>query len=96
MWGYYNSKSHTEKNMAPRKKTTRTSHPGQPTPMELTRADMLVESLAPDDEGFTPRNEEHSIPQHQYQPDPPLTITMADIERIALQLNVNMQRSQGG
>ena len=53
---------------------------------------MLVNSLAVDNEGSTPRNEEHSIPHEPFHPDP-APITMNEIERIVQQLNANMQYS---
>ncbi|XP_057248918.1 uncharacterized protein LOC130590483 [Beta vulgaris subsp. vulgaris] len=74
--------------MAPRRKTTRGSLSRQPTPLQSHQPNVLVESLAIDDEGSTPRNDEQSAPRED-----PMPITMADIEGIARQLNDNMQRS---
>lgn len=64
------------------RKTTRTSLPRQPTPIQSQQPHVLVESLAVDDEGSTPRNEEHSIPREQFHPDL-APIIMVDIKRIA-------------
>ena len=88
LWGYYISKSRTESNMAPRRKTTRGSLSRYPTPLQSQQPHVLVESLAIDDDGSTPRNDEHSAPRED-----PVPVTMADIKRIPRQLNDNMQRS---